>query len=123
MEFKQMENHYLALMGKNVKSSKKMTDNDMKSKSKCSQCGYVSSRGDHLRIHLKTHNGKKSNKCNQCDYVASRTFTLRQHLKTHSGEKSNKCSQCDFTCSDPSYFKRHKKRHSSVHYDASNDIK
>ena len=40
------------------------------------------SQVSHLRILLKTHNGKKSKKCNQCDYASSQAGHLRTHLKT-----------------------------------------
>ena len=41
-----------------------------------------------LRIHLKTHSGKKSNKCNQCDYSSPETDNLKIHLEMHSEFKS-----------------------------------
>ena len=73
-----------------------MTDNVIKSKSKCNQCGYVSSHAGNLRRHLKPHSGEKSHKCCQCDYASSEAGNLKTHLKTHIGEKSNKCNQCDY---------------------------
>ena len=70
-----------------------------------------SSRADHLRTHLKTHNGEKLNKCNQCDFASSYAYSLKMHMKAHTQEKSHKCSQCDYATSNASNFKTHMKRH------------
>ena len=40
-----------------------------------------------LRKYLTTHSGDKYNKRNQCDYTSEHARNLRIHLKTHYGKK------------------------------------
>ena len=83
-----------------------------KKSNKCNLCDYASIQAGDLRRHLQRHTGEKSNKCNQCDYASSQAVHLRKHLKMHSGEKPNKCSQCDFASSQASNLRTHVKTHS-----------
>ena len=105
-----LESNYTIKKNAIVRVQMEETNNE-DNPNKCYHCGYSSSRADHLKRHLRMHDGEKSKKCSQCDSAFSQASDLRRHLKTHSGEKSNKCNQCDYASAEADNLRRHLKTH------------
>ncbi|XP_043917421.1 zinc finger protein 513 isoform X2 [Protopterus annectens] len=77
----------------------------------CNLCSFVSYYSNHVKRHMKTHNGEKPYKCSQCSYASSQLVNLQRHMRTHTGEKPFKCEWCEFACSSLGNLKRHKRVH------------
>ena len=83
------------------------------SDNKCKQCDFTTSNVEILRIHMKTHRGRKQTKCKHCEYVSDRSYSVKIHMRTHTGEKPViNCSDCAFTTSYKGALIIHKRLHS-----------
>lgn len=77
----------------------------------CHLCGFSSRYANHVKRHLKTHNGEKPFNCPLCSYASSQLVNLQRHLRIHTGEKPFKCESCSFACSSMGNLKRHQRMH------------
>ncbi len=101
--------------GCECENPEKNTDNVIKSKSKCNQCGSASFHAGHLRQHLKTHNGEKSKKCNQCHFASF--YGIKGFEKTFENAQWRKAIQMQpmwFLSSQPGNLSRHLKTHDGI---------
>ncbi|XP_028295944.1 zinc finger protein 513a isoform X2 [Gouania willdenowi] len=94
-----------------------MSDKDQSSDDKnsklhsCHICGFSSRYANHVKRHLKTHNGEKPYNCPLCTYASAQLVNLQRHLRIHTGEKPYKCESCTFACSSLGNLKRHQRMH------------
>ncbi|KAJ8287381.1 hypothetical protein COCON_G00000400 [Conger conger] len=77
----------------------------------CALCGFSSRYSNHLKRHMKTHNGEKPYRCPHCAYASAQLVNLQRHLRTHTGEKPYRCTHCAFACSSLGNLKRHQRMH------------
>ncbi|KAJ8398062.1 hypothetical protein AAFF_G00431390 [Aldrovandia affinis] len=77
----------------------------------CKLCSFSSRYSNHLKRHMKTHNGEKPHRCPQCTYASAQLVNLQRHLRTHTGEKPYRCAHCAFACSSLGNLKRHQRMH------------
>uniref|UniRef100_A0A8C7Y904 Zinc finger protein 513 n=1 Tax=Oryzias sinensis TaxID=183150 RepID=A0A8C7Y904_9TELE len=77
----------------------------------CHLCGFSSRYANHVKRHMKTHNGEKPFNCPLCTYASAQLVNLQRHLRIHTGEKPYKCSSCSFACSSLGNLKRHQRMH------------
>ncbi|XP_062858267.1 zinc finger protein 513a [Trichomycterus rosablanca] len=77
----------------------------------CPLCGFSSRYANHVKRHMKTHNGEKPYRCSMCTYASAQLVNLQRHLRIHTGEKPYKCEHCTFACSSLGNLKRHKRMH------------
>ncbi|XP_054617112.1 zinc finger protein 513a [Dunckerocampus dactyliophorus] len=77
----------------------------------CHQCGFSSRYANHVKRHMKTHNGEKPFNCPICAYASAQLVNLQRHLRIHTGEKPYKCESCAFACSSLGNLKRHQRMH------------
>ncbi|KAJ8332442.1 hypothetical protein SKAU_G00426150 [Synaphobranchus kaupii] len=77
----------------------------------CKQCSFTSRYSNHLKRHMKTHNGDKPYRCPLCAYASAQLVNLQRHLRIHTGEKPYSCAHCDFACSSLGNLKRHQRMH------------
>ena len=103
----------------------------------CSQCSFSCTQAGNLKIHNRTHSGRKGvqlwsmqlfnrSVCssesthaqahwgktfNQCNYSSIQAGNLENHIQTHSGEKLFKCYECNYWGSEASRVKVHKRQH------------
>ncbi|XP_060907352.1 zinc finger protein 135-like [Labrus mixtus] len=62
---------------------------------RCSDCGKIFNRKEHLTSHMMTHTGEKPFNCSQCEKRFNRKQHLTRHMLVHTGEKPYSCSQCE----------------------------
>ncbi|XP_033846624.1 zinc finger protein 513a [Periophthalmus magnuspinnatus] len=77
----------------------------------CHLCGFSSRYANHVKRHMKTHNGEKPFNCPLCTYASAQLVNLQRHLRIHTGEKPYKCDRCNFACSSLGNLKRHQRMH------------
>lgn len=77
----------------------------------CHLCGFSSRYANHVKRHMKTHNGEKPYNCPLCTYASAQLVNLQRHLRIHTGEKPYKCDRCTFACSSLGNLKRHQRMH------------
>ncbi|KAM4529096.1 zinc finger protein 513a isoform 3-T3 [Fundulus diaphanus] len=77
----------------------------------CHLCGFSSRYANHVKRHMKTHNGEKPFNCPLCTYASAQLVNLQRHLRIHTGEKPYKCETCSFACSSLGNLKRHQRMH------------
>ncbi|XP_072218691.1 zinc finger protein 513a isoform X1 [Leuresthes tenuis] len=77
----------------------------------CHICGFSSRYANHVKRHMKTHNGEKPFNCPLCTYASAQLVNLQRHLRIHTGEKPYKCDSCTFACSSLGNLKRHQRMH------------
>lgn len=77
----------------------------------CHLCGFSSRYANHVKRHMKTHNGEKPYHCPLCTYASAQLVNLQRHLRIHTGEKPYKCDRCTFACSSLGNLKRHQRMH------------
>ncbi|XP_072298162.1 zinc finger protein 513a isoform X2 [Eucyclogobius newberryi] len=77
----------------------------------CHLCGFSSRYANHVKRHMKTHNGEKPFNCPLCTYASAQLVNLQRHLRIHTGEKPYKCDSCSFACSSLGNLKRHQRMH------------
>uniref|UniRef100_A0A3B5L7D8 Zinc finger protein 513 n=1 Tax=Xiphophorus couchianus TaxID=32473 RepID=A0A3B5L7D8_9TELE len=77
----------------------------------CHLCGFSSRYANHVKRHMKTHNGEKPFNCPLCTYASAQLVNLQRHLRIHTGEKPYKCDTCAFACSSLGNLKRHQRMH------------
>ncbi|KAI7799420.1 zinc finger protein 513a [Triplophysa rosa] len=80
----------------------------------CTLCGFSSRYMNHVKRHMKTHNGEKPFCCPLCSYASAQLVNLQRHLRIHTGEKPYKCNHCTFACSSLGNLKRHQRMHTAV---------
>lgn len=84
----------------------------------CHLCGFSSRYANHVKRHMKTHNGEKPYHCPLCTYASAQLVNLQRHLRIHTGEKPYKCDRCTFACSSLGNLKRHQRMHAQLGQDA-----
>ncbi|XP_023694990.1 zinc finger protein 513 [Paramormyrops kingsleyae] len=77
----------------------------------CQLCSFTSRYSNHLKRHMKTHNGEKPYQCPHCTYASAQLVNLQRHVRTHTGEKPYKCEHCVFACNSLGNLKRHQRMH------------
>ncbi|XP_060722563.1 zinc finger protein 513a isoform X1 [Tachysurus vachellii] len=87
------------------------TENGQQKLNSCPLCGFSSRYTNHVKRHMKTHNGEKPYRCSLCTYASAQLVNLQRHLRIHTGEKPYKCEHCTFACSSLGNLKRHQRMH------------
>ncbi|XP_037100960.1 zinc finger protein 513a [Syngnathus acus] len=88
-----------------------MAGDDKNKLHSCHLCGFSSRYANHVKRHMKTHNGEKPFNCPVCAYASAQLVNLQRHLRIHTGEKPYKCESCAFACSSLGNLKRHQRMH------------
>ncbi len=88
-----------------------MSDGSSRKTYSCKLCSFSSRYSNHLKRHMKTHNGEKPYRCQQCTYASAQLVNLQRHVRTHTGEKPYKCEFCTFACNSLGNLKRHQRMH------------
>ncbi|XP_053345375.1 zinc finger protein 513a [Clarias gariepinus] len=87
------------------------SENGQQKLNACPLCGFSSRYTNHVKRHMKTHNGEKPYRCSLCSYASAQLVNLQRHLRIHTGEKPYKCEHCTFACSSLGNLKRHQRMH------------
>ncbi|XP_058510723.1 zinc finger protein 513 [Solea solea] len=77
----------------------------------CSLCTFTSRYSNHLKRHMRIHNGLKPYLCPVCPYASAQLVNLQRHARTHTGEKPYRCPQCSYACSSLGNLRRHQRMH------------
>ncbi|XP_069576403.1 zinc finger protein 513-like [Brachyistius frenatus] len=77
----------------------------------CSLCTFTSRYSNHLKRHMRTHDGQKPYRCPVCPYASAQLVNLQRHARTHTGEKPYRCHQCSYACSSLGNLRRHQRMH------------
>uniref|UniRef100_A0A8D2ZMZ6 Zinc finger protein 513 n=1 Tax=Scophthalmus maximus TaxID=52904 RepID=A0A8D2ZMZ6_SCOMX len=77
----------------------------------CPQCVFTTRYSNHLKRHMKTHDGQKPYHCPVCPYASAQLVNLQRHARTHTGEKPYRCHQCSYACSSLGNLRRHQRMH------------
>ncbi|XDV42730.1 hypothetical protein PO909_011347, partial [Leuciscus waleckii] len=91
--------------------SRSATDESASKTYACKLCSFSSRYSNHLKRHMKTHNGEKPYQCQHCSYASAQLVNLQRHVRTHTGEKPYKCEFCTFACNSLGNLKRHQRMH------------
>uniref|UniRef100_W5UEP5 Zinc finger protein 513 n=1 Tax=Ictalurus punctatus TaxID=7998 RepID=W5UEP5_ICTPU len=86
-------------------------ENGQQKLNSCPLCGFSSRYTNHVKRHMKTHNGEKPYRCSLCSYASAQLVNLQRHLRIHTGEKPYQCEYCTFACSSLGNLKRHQRMH------------
>ncbi|KAM9835958.1 zinc finger protein 513-like [Aulostomus maculatus] len=77
----------------------------------CSLCAFTSRYSNHLKRHMRIHDGQKPYRCPVCPYASAQLVNLQRHTRTHTGEKPYRCHQCSYACSSLGNLRRHQRMH------------
>ncbi|XP_051798078.1 zinc finger protein 513-like isoform X1 [Acanthochromis polyacanthus] len=77
----------------------------------CSLCAFTSRYSNHLKRHMRIHDGHKPFRCPVCPYASAQLVNLQRHGRTHTGEKPYRCPQCSYACSSLGNLRRHQRMH------------
>ncbi|XP_039998316.1 zinc finger protein 513 [Xiphias gladius] len=77
----------------------------------CSLCTFTSRYSNHLKRHMRIHDGQKPYHCPVCPYASAQLVNLQRHARTHTGEKPYRCHQCSYACSSLGNLRRHQRMH------------
>uniref|UniRef100_A0AAQ5YID5 C2H2-type domain-containing protein n=1 Tax=Amphiprion ocellaris TaxID=80972 RepID=A0AAQ5YID5_AMPOC len=77
----------------------------------CSLCAFTSRYSNHLKRHMRIHDGHKPFRCPVCPYASAQLVNLQRHGRTHTGEKPYRCQQCSYACSSLGNLRRHQRMH------------
>lgn len=77
----------------------------------CSLCAFTSRYSNHLKRHMRIHDGQKPYRCPVCPYASAQLVNLQRHGRTHTGEKPYRCHQCSYACSSLGNLRRHQRMH------------
>uniref|UniRef100_A0A8D0GLH9 C2H2-type domain-containing protein n=1 Tax=Sphenodon punctatus TaxID=8508 RepID=A0A8D0GLH9_SPHPU len=84
---------------------------------RCPDCGESFGFKSSLRIHCRSHLGKKVYTCAQCGEGFAFPSVLHEHQRTHLGERLHKCSECGKAFSSKSYLMIHQESaHMGIRY-------
>ncbi|XP_041710444.1 zinc finger protein 513 [Coregonus clupeaformis] len=78
----------------------------------CSLCSFSSRYSNHLKRHMRTHDGEKPYHCPHCPYASTQRVNMQRHTRTHTGEKPYLCNACSYACSSLGNLRRHQRSHS-----------
>ncbi|XP_029941818.1 zinc finger protein 513-like [Salarias fasciatus] len=93
-------------------SSPGKTADDAAKLHSCSLCAFTSRYSNHLKRHMRIHDGQKPYRCPVCPYASAQLVNLQRHARTHTGEKPYCCPQCSYACSSLGNLRRHQRMHS-----------
>eukprot|EP00066_Takifugu_rubripes_P003810 XP_003966691.1 PREDICTED: zinc finger protein 513-like isoform X1 [Takifugu rubripes] len=77
----------------------------------CSVCTFSSHYSNHLKRHMRIHDGQKPYRCPVCPYASAQLVNLQRHARTHTGEKPYRCLHCSYACSSLGNLRRHQRMH------------
>ncbi|XP_041834727.1 zinc finger protein 513-like [Melanotaenia boesemani] len=77
----------------------------------CLLCAFTSRYSNHLKRHMRIHDGQKPYRCPACPYASAQLVNLQRHARTHTGEKPYRCLQCSYACSSLGNLRRHQRMH------------
>ncbi|XP_029985408.1 zinc finger protein 513-like isoform X2 [Sphaeramia orbicularis] len=77
----------------------------------CSLCAFTSRYSNHLKRHMRIHDGQKPYRCPACPYASTQLVNLQRHARTHTGEKPYGCPQCSYACGSLGNLRRHQRMH------------
>lgn len=88
----------------------------------CDLCNKTFSSSQNLKIHTKSHVGKKEFHCELCGWSTLTRSSLRRHANIHSEVKKYACPQCPAKFRLELHLKKHQKIHEITKEDGSNRI-
>lgn len=91
---------------------KRMTPSPATKLFSCSLCAFASRYSNHLKRHMRIHEGQKPFRCAACSYASTQLVNLQRHVRTHTGEKPYRCQTCAYACSSRGNLRRHQRTHS-----------